>query len=43
MNNGVPKPGGKLLPDPFFLAVKITICPYCKKVYKSDFCDCEKE
>jgi len=41
-DNGNPKPGGELLPDPLFMVVEANICPYCKKVYKGNYCDCPK-
>lgn len=40
-DNGKPKPGGKLLRDPFFLAVPISFCNQCKRVKEK--CNCGKE
>ena len=41
-DDGNPKPGGELMPDRLFMPVSVEICPYCKKVYKGDYCDCPK-
>jgi hypothetical protein len=39
-DNGKPKPGGKILPDPLFMNVAVKICPKCKKV--GEKCQCER-
>lgn len=39
-DNGKPKPGGKLLADPFFLAVPISFCNQCKRVKEK--CNCPR-
>lgn len=36
--DGKAKPGGKLLPDPFFLAVPISFCNQCGRVEKKCLC-----
>ena len=38
--DGNPKPGGKLQPDPLFLAVPVRICPKCKRVLNEANCGC---